>query len=235
VTALRIVSVLPELLGTYGDVGNVTVLERRLAWRGIAAEVVTVRIGESVPRSGDLYVLGGGEDASQLAALDGLRRSRLLDSVATRAHAFVVCAGLQLLGTTLIGRGEQVVEGLGLLDIRTTRLHRRVVGEVTATFDAELGLPRLTGFANHAGATVLGPAARPLASVVTGRGNEGGTAGAEGAVQGNVVATYLHGPVLARNPAFADWVLGRALGEVLAPLEPGPAEALHDRLCAAAR
>ena len=226
-TALRIVSVFPELFGTYGDVGNVLVLERRLGWRGLAAEVIAVSVGEPLPTSGDLYVFGGSEDEAQERALGALRASDLVETVAKGAHVFGVCAGLQVLSRSFgVGTGT-VHEGLGLLDATTTRLAERVVGEVVAAFPAETGLPRLTGFANHGGCTVLGPQATPLARTVLGRGNDGQAGGPEGAVQGRVVTTYLHGPVLARNPAFADWLLERVLGAALEPLPAGPAEALH--------
>lgn len=226
-SAVRVASVFPDLLGTYGDGGNVRVLERRLAWRGLPVEVVEVRLGQPVPGEIDLYVLGGGEDEAQLKALRALRGSPLVTAVHEGAHVLGVCAGLQLLGRSFRGVDEVEHEGLGLLDATTTRLSSRVVGEVLAEFPAELALPALNGFANHRGGTVLGPLARPLAGTVGGLGNDGTARGAEGALQGSVVATYLHGPVLARNPALADWLLGRVVGAGLEPLPPGPAEALH--------
>lgn len=228
-TSFVIVSVFPELLGTYGDVGNVQVLERRLAWRGIATEVVTVPVSKPLPVSGDLYVLGGSEDENQARALEGLRESALPRAVATGAHVFGVCAGLQLLGTTLTGVDGVEGAGLGLLDVTTRRLPSRVLGEVVADFDgAAAGLPQLTGFANHRGGSTLGADAHALATTRWGGGNDGNDQSPEGAVQGRIVTTYLHGPVLARNPAFADWLLERALGRSLEPLASDPAIALHD-------
>ena len=225
---LSIVSVYPELLGTYGDAGNVQVLERRLAWRSIPVEVVAVTVREPVPSSGHLYVLGGSEDDNQARALEGLLASPLREAVARGAHVFGVCAGLQLLGTSLTDlRGVQR-DGLGLLDATTRRLPRRVLGEVVADFDVDAALPSLTGFANHGGGTTLGADARPLALTRCGGGNDGTQHGPEGAVQGTVVSTYLHGPVLARNPAFADWLLERALGQALPALPSDPSVALHD-------
>ena len=227
-SALRIVSVFPELLGTYGDGGNIMVLGQRLAWRGVPHEVVTVALDEPVPCSGDLYVLGGGEDDAQLVALTALRRSSgLTQALDVGAHVFGVCAGLQLLGQRFDTATGTAYDGLGVLDAVTTRLTRRAVGEVAAEFDAELGLPTLTGFENHAGATTLGPAARPLATVTRGTGNGADGSRGEGALQGRVVATYLHGPVLARNPALADLLLSRALGRPLDELDPGPHELLR--------
>lgn len=227
-SALRLAVLYPELLGTYGDGGNVRVLQQRLAWRGLPIEVVRVPLGASVPRSCDLYVLGGGEDDAQTVALAGLRRGGgLADAVADGAHVFAVCAGLQLLGTSFRTGDDTATAGLGLLDLTTGRLPHRAVGEVVVTPDAGLGLPLLTGFENHGGATRLGPAASALGIVRRGIGNGGigndtsspGPAPRwEGAMQGRILATYLHGPVLARNPALADLLLTRVLGTELSPL-----------------
>lgn len=232
-SALRLVSVLPGLLGTYGDSGNVLVLRRRLAWRDIGVEVLTVGAGEAVPTTGDLYVLGGGEDDAQLAALEELQRSGLTAAIEAGAVVLAVCAGLQILGESLELSDGRRVSGLGLLDLVTTRLPARAVGEVVAEPEPALGLPLLTGFSNHGGSTVLGPEARPLANVQRGPGNAGENDTEEGALQGSVVGTYLHGPVLARNPALADLLLARALGTTLAPLPDGPPEALHSERIAA--
>lgn len=226
--AFTLISVYPELLGTYGDVGNVLVLRRRLAWRGIPVEVVVVSAADPLPTSGDLYVLGGSEDEHQIRAQEGLQASGLCAAVDRGAHVFAVCAGLQLLGHSMRATSGAERPGLGLLDLTTDRLHRRVIGEVVADVVAAPGLPLLTGFANHRGGSRLGPAARPLARTRGDLSNEGTVNSAEGAVQGNVVATYLHGPVLARNPSLADWLLERALGEPLAPLEEGRCLQLHD-------
>jgi CobQ-like glutamine amidotransferase family enzyme len=210
----------PTLMGTYGDGGNVRVLVRRLRQRGLDAEVVTVHPGEPVPATAELYVLGGGEDASQIAAADELRRSGALERAGdSGAAVFAVCAGLQILGHSFEAQGRNVPEpGLGLLDAVTVRRSPRAVGEVLAEpFD---GLPLLTGYENHGGGTDLGPDARPLAKVLAGVGNGGGRGGGlEGVVQGKVLATYLHGPVLARNPVLADYLLELATGLSLEPLD----------------
>lgn len=233
-TPVRIVSVYPELLGTYGDGGNVVVLERRLAWRGVAVEVVTTRVRDPLPEDGDLYVLGGSEDVHQLTALEALRAGPLAAAVARGAHVLGVCAGLQLLGTA-IDTPQRRYEGLGLIDLATAPLATRVVGEVVAEAEDDGSLPPITGFANHQGGTRLGPGVRPLGRVVHGRGNDGEPSAPEGAVEDRVVTTYLHGPVLARNPALADWLLARVLGRALEPLVPDPAVALHDERVRAAR
>ena len=217
---IRIGLVYPELLGTYGDPGNAEVLAWRAARHGLAAEVVEVPAGEPVPPSLDLCVLGGGEDAGQAtaarllrsAAGDGLRHAADQGRV-----VLAVCGAFQLLGRVYLdGRGREI-PGLGLLDLETTAGTPRLVGEVvTKTQDAGL----LTGFENHGGRSVLGPGLQPLGRVLRGGGNNGSDA-TEGARQGTVFGTYLHGPVLARNPALADLLLRQALerrGRQLGPL-----------------
>jgi hypothetical protein len=241
-STLRLAVVYPELLGTYGDGGNVVVLQERLRWRGIAVEVVRVPLGVPVPRSCDLYFLGGGEDDAQTLALTALRRDGgLAGAVAARATVFAVCAGLQLLGTSFRTEGDSVVAGLGLLDLTTGRLPRRAIGEVIVRPDARLGLPLLTGFENHGGATRLGAAARALGTVQRGTGNGVPAAGrsaarVDGAMAGRILATYLHGPVLARNPALADLLLERAIGAELPPLPLAAVDRLRaERLADPAR
>jgi CobQ-like glutamine amidotransferase family enzyme len=232
-SAVRIASLFPEILGTYGDGGNVLVLRRRLLWRGLPAEVVTVPLGAPVPGECDLYVIGGGEDDAQLAVLESLRSTAgLRRAIDHDVPVFAVCAGLQLLGRTFELRSGEVHRGLELLDVTTTRLRARAVGEVVARAAPELGITDLSGFENHGGRTLLGPAARRLAHAVKGVGN--GNAGRdEGALQGSIVATYLHGPVLARNPGLADVLLSRATGLGLDPLDVPEVTALRRGLLAA--
>jgi lipid II isoglutaminyl synthase (glutamine-hydrolysing) len=227
---LRIVHVYPHLLGTYGDAGNAIVLQHRARARGIAVELVVIQPGEPVPSQGDVYLLGGGEDAKQTAAAHELREDGGILAAARRgAVLFGICAGYQLLGETFLGVGGAVTGGLGLLDVRTDRLERRAVGNMLARPVAGSGLPDLIGFENHGGATLLGPDALPLGHVAIGVGNGDGR-GTEGAVQGHVYGTYLHGPALALNPALADRLIASAVGELPA-IDDGLVDALrHHRL-----
>ena len=191
-------------------------LERRARLRGIEAEAVPVNADEPVPRSGDIYLMGGGEDLPQILAARRLRADGGLAAAAgAGAVLLAVCAGYQVIGAEFGGTEGEPVPGLGILDIRSGRGERRGVGEIIADVDPELGVPRLTGFENHQGVTRLGPGARPLARVAAGVGNGDGT---EGAYAGKVVGTYLHGPVLVRNPGLADLLLSWAAGP-LAPLD----------------
>jgi len=232
----------PELLGTYGDGGNAAVLAQRLRWRDIPAEVLDVHAGEPVPRGCQVYLMGGGEDAPQTLAARELRGATsgpgstppLVEAVAAGAAVLAVCAGLQVLGHRFAGEDGKAHDGLGLLDCDTHRdAAARRVGEVVVTADPDLGLPDLTGYENHGGVTTLGPTARPLGKVVVGHGNDGGD-GSEGIVNGRVVGTYLHGPVLARNPALADHLLASVLGP-LTPLDDADVEALRSERLHAAR
>lgn len=210
----------PDLLGTYGDAGNAAILAARLRWRGIESEVVTVRSGHPVPDGCQIYVVGGGEDLPQAQAAVQLGAGRsgspLARAVEGGAVVLAVCAGMQILGRSFIGPDGTEADGLGLLDCSTVHGNgRRMVGELVVDADAELKLPALTGYENHAGATLVGPGARPLGRVRVGSGNGRGS-GVDGAWSGRVLGTYLHGPVLARNPALADLLLSWAVG----PLEP---------------
>jgi len=225
----------PELLGTYGDGGNAAVLAQRLRWRNIPAEVVDVHAGEAIPRGCQIYVMGGGEDAPQALAAHELRSgSALVDAVEAGSAVLAVCAGLQVLGQRFTGEDGKAHDGLGLLDCETHRDDAaRRVGEVVVEPHADLGLPDLTGYENHGGVTTLGPAARPLGQVVVGHGNAGGD-GSEGIVNGRVVGTYLHGPVLARNPALADYLLTSVLGP-LEPVDDSEVDALRKERLHAAR
>lgn len=233
-TALRIVSVYPRLLGTYGDSGNVDILVHRAVRRGLQVDVRVVEPGQPVPDSGDIYLLGGGEDEAQRAALELLRGDRAMASaVEAGAAVLAVCAGLQLLGERFSMYDGSESAGLGLLDAVTTRRVHRAVGEVVARPLPEHRLPLLTGFENHGGATHLGPSARPLAIVSEGVGNGVGD-GSEGIVQGRIIGTYLHGPVLARNPALADHLLMCAVGPLMPLVDTLPEALRAERLAAVA-
>jgi CobQ-like glutamine amidotransferase family enzyme len=234
--AVTIVVLYPELLGTYGDGGNALVLAQRVRWRGHPARIIEITAGEPVPELGDVYLMGGGEDGPQaLAARELIASQALHRAVAAGSTLLAVCAGFQVVGRTFVGPDGDAHEGLGLLDCTTARgAGARRVGEVVAEPDPVLGLPALTGYENHQGVTALGPAARPLGRVVVGAGNDSGDR-SEGAVAGRVVGTYLHGPVLARNPALADHLLRPVLAD-LAPLDDTEADGLRrERLAAASR
>jgi len=217
----------PELLGTYGDGGNAVVLASRLRWRGIGADVLTFRAGETVPTSCDMYLMGGGEDGPQALAARELSESGALHTaVDSGAVVFGTCAGIQVLGHEFANPDGTPHPGLGLLDVRTVRgTGKRAIGELLSEPVLD-GLPRLTGYENHGAVTHLGPEVKPLGRVLTGLGNGGGD-GSEGAVCGRILATYMHGPALARNPALADLLLSWVVGSTLAPLDDSEVDELR--------
>jgi CobQ-like glutamine amidotransferase family enzyme len=212
---VRIALLLPDVLGTYSDRGNATVLAQRLRLRGIPTEVLHASAGVAAPTSCDVYVLGGGEDAAQAYAVQWLLGQPALLTAMRAAQVLVVCAGMQVLGEWVQDPRGRRVAGVGILDLTTTAGRRRAVGEVVAEC-TNSDIETLTGFENHRGHTRLGAGAIPLSRVVSGTGNGDGT---DGVLTASVVGTYLHGPVLARNPTLADFVLRRATGEALPPLE----------------
>lgn len=225
---VAIAVLLPDLLGTYSDAGNATVLAQRLRWRGVPARVVPVTATDVPPTTCELHVIGGGEDTAQEAAGRWLlRHPTLATTLLERSVTLAVCAGLQLLGRSVTDRSGLARPGLGLLDLTTRPGPRRQIGEAVAQ-SAIPGVGALAGFHNHRGVSLLGPEVTPLAHVVRGPSNHPDTL-AEGAmtpdrsrtgVRPGIVATYLHGPVLARNPALADHLLERALGAPLPDLDP---------------
>ena len=231
---VRIGLVLPDVMGTYGDGGNAVVLRQRLRLRGIPAEIVEITLDGPVPDSLDLYTLGGAEDyAQRLATRHLLRHPGLQRAVDRGAPVLAICAAIQVLGHWYETSAGERVEGVGLLDVTTSPQAERTIGEVVSEPLIDGLTESLTGFENHRGGTVLGPDARPLARVVKGAGNRLGD-GIDGAVQGSVVATYLHGPCLARNPELADLLLSRVVGS-LPPLELPEVDQLRRERLAAPR
>jgi len=231
---LHIVWVYPDLLSTYGDRGNMLILEHRARARGIPARTIEVRSDEPLPAQGDIYLLGGGEDGPQaLAAQRLIADGNLARAAANRSVIFAVCAGYQLLGSSFFAKGEKC-RGLEMIDIFSDRGPSRAVGELAGDVDPALGLPPLTGFENHGGRTYLGPRVRPLVKVTTGVGNDGVS---EGAWSETILGTYAHGPALARNPALADLLLRWATGEEsLPPLDDAWPDRLRaERLAAVGR
>jgi len=233
---VEIVLVYQSLLGIYGDRGNAVVLRHRLRVRGRDAVVRVIEPGQPVPATGAVYLLGGGENAAQDSAVRHLKEDgHLFEAVARGAVLFAVCAGFQIAGRSFTtGDGDTVTEGLGLLDVETRPGPTRAVGEILSTWTKPDGTDyALTGFENHAGYTYLGASAQPLGRVEVGLGNNGD--GTEGAVQGHVIGTYPHGPVLARNPDLADHLLELALGVRLEPWPDAEVEELRRQRLAWAR
>jgi CobQ-like glutamine amidotransferase family enzyme len=208
----------PDYLNIYADRGNIAVLARRAAWRGHELEVHTVSVGDPVePGAHDLLYVGGGQDREQalvaedlVAKSDGVRAA-----VDGGAALLAVCGGYQLMGRSYRDFHGGDLPGIGLFPLETVAGETRMIGDVLLECELEPGVVRtLAGFENHAGRTRLDAGAEALGRVVAGFGNDGDS-GFEGCRVGRAVGTYLHGPLLPRNPWFADWVLAQALAHRL--------------------
>ena len=228
---LRVCALYPDLMNIYADRGNMLMLERRCAWRGIGFQLTAASLGEAIdPDAHDLFYLGGGQDRDQQLCAQDLfdtKREALHAAADRGAVVMGICGGIQLLGDHY-ELGTERVPGIGLVDLHTVRAidGSRLIGNVA--IEVELpGLegPRvLAGFENHGGRTYLAAGEAPLGRVLKGHGNDG-RSGFEGVLRGTVIGTYLHGPLLPKNAWFADWLMATALG-----VEPGALTALDDRL-----
>lgn len=244
-TTIRVGHLYPDYLNIYADRGNIAVLSRRAAWRGHELEVTGLGLDdEIVPGAHDLYYVGGGQDREQLLVAENLagKAEQLREAVAGGSALLAVCGGYQLLGRGYKGFHGEEMPGVGLLPLETLAGDRRMIGDVLLECELEPGVRRtLAGFENHAGRTKLDPGAEPLGRVLAGFGNDG-ESGFEGCRSGRVVGTYLHGPLLPRNPWLADWLLAQALahrsgGEPpeLEPLEDGLEAQAHEVAAGRAR
>jgi lipid II isoglutaminyl synthase (glutamine-hydrolysing) len=223
---LRVCALYPDLMNIYADRGNLIVLERRCAWRGIGFELASRGLGEPLDADAhDIFYIGGGQDRDQRLCAEDLietKRGGLHAAAARGALVLGVCGGYQLLGHSYT-LGEEEIPGVGLLDVRTIREDGpRLIGNVAIEVSLdEVGARVLAGFENHGGRTHLAAGQSALGRVLRGHGNDG-RSGVEGARSGNTIGTYLHGPLLPKNVWFADWLIARALGVApgaLAPLE----------------
>ncbi len=227
-TALRVAHLYPEYLNIYADRGNIAVLFNRAGWRGIELVVEPVSVGEALrPGEHDLIYVGGGQDREQALIAPDLasKGGAIREAVEGGTAVLAVCGGYQLLGGFYRDRGGAELPGAGLFPLHTVAGERRLIGDCLLECELEPGEKRtVAGFENHAGLTRLEPGAEPLGRVVAGFGNDGAS-GFEGCRVGTAIGTYLHGPLLPRNPWLADWLLARALthrlGEAPA-LEPLP-------------
>ena len=211
---LRVCALYPDLMNIYADRGNLLVLEHRCAWRGIAFELSSSALGDSLdPDAHDLFYLGGGQDSDQRLCAEDLittKRAALHAAADRGAVVLGVCGGYQLLGRSYT-LGDEQIEGVGLVDVHTVRDEGpRLIGNIAieVSLDGTTGV--LAGFENHGGRTALGPGERALGRVLKGFGNDGAS-GYEGVRRENTIGTYLHGPLLPKNVWFADWLISRAL------------------------
>ena len=241
---IRVGHLYPDYLNIYADRGNIAVLARRAAWRGHELEVAALGMGDAVePGAHDLYYVGGGQDREQALVASDIagKGERLREAVEGGAAFLAVCGGYQLLGRFYRERSGAELPGAGLLPLHTVAGERRMIGDVLLECELEPGERRtIAGFENHAGRTILEDGAEPLGRVVAGFGNDC-ESGFEGCRAGRVIGTYLHGPLLPRNPWLADWLLAQAIahrtGEAPAfePLGDGLEAVAHEVSAARAR
>jgi CobQ-like glutamine amidotransferase family enzyme len=209
----KIAHLYPDLLDLYSDRGNVMILEKRAAWRGFDVTVEGITLGhEPRLKDYDVLVMGGGMDREQGIVAEDLlrRRDNLAEAIEAGTVVLAICGGYQLLGNYFETSTGQRIPGLGLLDIETVGAKMRMVGNVVAEMDIEGKKTTIIGYENHSGKTFLGAGVQPMMKIVKGYGNTGDT-GYEGVRQGSVFGTYLHGPLLAKNPVLADYLLKLAL------------------------
>lgn len=205
---LTIAHLYPIEMNIYGDTGNVLALRKRLEWRGIEANVVGVGIGEAMPGDVDIIVSGGGQDRGASTVEDDLliRKSAIQAMHDDGVVMLLVCGTYQLFGHRFVTHKNEEILGIGVLDVETFAGDERLIGNITTR--SEFG--PMVGYENHSGLTYIGDGAKPICRVVTGAGNNGQDR-TEGAYSNNVFGTYLHGPVLPKNPQFADELILRAL------------------------
>ena len=230
---IRVGHLYPDYLNIYADRGNIAVLTRRAAWRGHELEVREIGLGDVVrPGEYDLLYVGGGQDREQALIAGDLaaKGEGVLAAAADGTAVLAVCGGYQLLGRSYRDFHGVDLPGVGLFPLDTVAGERRMIGDVLLECELDDGDRRtLAGFENHAGRTRLDAGAAPLGRVVAGFGNDG-ESGFEGCRVGRAVGTYLHGPLLPRNPWFADWVLAQALAHAAGASAAPKLEPLADDL-----
>ena len=227
---LRLGHLYPEHLNIYADRGNIAVFRRRLEWRGLALDVVEAGLGDEMPEDCNLYYLGGGQDRDQLMVARDLagKADSLRRAAEGGAAVLAVCGGYQLMGHSYTAADGEDMAGAGLLDLETTAGTDRLIGDVVLSVDLDGDTGTVVGYENHAGRTRLGAQCSPLGRVDKGHGNNGED-GFEGAVSGRCVGTYLHGPLLPKNPWLADTLLRWALEHSGASLELEPLDDTLER------
>jgi CobQ-like glutamine amidotransferase family enzyme len=235
---LRVCALYPDLMNIYADRGNMLLLQRRCAWRGIGFRLDAAGLGDGVdPDAHDLFYIGGGQDRDQaLCARDlaTVKRDALHAAADAGMVVLAVCGGYQLLGHSY-QLGEEELPGVGLVDLHTVREPGpRLIGNVAIEVELDGEPAVLAGFENHGGRTYLGAGAQPLGRVLSGHGNNDRD-GFEGVRRDHVIGTYLHGPLLPKNAYFADWLIATALGlDRLGPLDDSLESEAHREARAAA-
>lgn len=206
----------PKLMNVYGDRGNIIALTRRCEWRNIDVEIKYLDTPLSVVelRTCNLLMMGGAQDVQQKIVASDLKKKKkyLAELIENEIPGIYVCGAYQFLGKYYKEADGTIIEGLGIFDLYTENPgNERLIGNLISQ-SSVFSLPSsvLVGFENHGGRTYLGRDIKPLAKVLKGFGNNGGD-GFEGAIYKNSIGTYMHGPILPKNPALSDWLIEKAL------------------------
>jgi len=208
---LRLAHLYPKELNIYGDYGNVLTIQKRCEWRGIDIIIDEIKVGDSI-KEHDLYFIGGGQDAQQIeVSKELLKNKEVLHKEKNADAVFLgICGGYQLMGNYYQPLDAERLEGIGLLDVYTIAGSARFIGNVTSKTNFIPKNNTLVGFENHSGLTYIQGDTKPVSEVIVGKGNNGKDK-TEGARSNNVFGTYLHGPLLPKNPHFADYLISLAL------------------------
>lgn len=228
---ISIAIIYPEILGTYGDRGNALTMAYRLEQRSIENKIIEIHAGDKIPSTCDIYMLGGGEDKAQTLATSLLEdQNKTITTITNNSLVLAICAGFQMLGKQFPIGQDKLSKGLDLIDVTTIPGSPRIIGEVKSQCAIE-NIGELTGFENHGGRTILGTNAKELGKVITGKGNGielSSQQFVDGYLSNNIFATYMHGPLLARNPKFCDYLISKITGiETLSEIENDIAIDLH--------
>ncbi|MCI0143097.1 glutamine amidotransferase [Arthrobacter bambusae] len=216
---IRVLQLYPREMNIYGDWGNALVLRQRLLWHGYTPELLEYNVGDDFPEDVDLIVGGGGQDSGQVVIQEDLqaRAEQLREMAEDGTPMLVICGLYQLFGKFFKTKSGPVIPGIGILDVETVGTDERLIGNVTLT-SSEFG--EILGYENHSGQTSLGPDVEPLGTVSKGAGNNSKD-NHEGARHRNVVASYLHGSLLPKNPAIADFLIRTAVERKYGAFVPG--------------
>ena len=207
--AIKIAHLYPERMSIYGDFGNVLVLSQRMNWRGIKNEVVSIEVGDKLPKDIDMIFIGGGQDKGQVVVAEDLmaKSSQIKDFAESGGPLLSVCGGYQLLGEYFISSDYGQIQGIGLFNVISEATETRMIGNILVQSEK---FGQLVGFENHSGATEFIGRAQPLGVVKKGFGNNPDDK-LEGVIYKNAIGTYLHGSFLPKNPKVADWLIRQAI------------------------
>ena len=217
-------------MNVYGDYGNVLTLKRRIEWHGYQVNLIEYNPGDEFPKNADIIVGGGGQDSGQDKIQQDLLKigSRLTGLAEDNLPMLMICGLYQLFGKFFKTGDGHTIEGIGLFDAETIAGSERLIGNVVIESDT---FGQIIGYENHSGQTVLGNSAQPLGQVIKGAGNNGQDA-SEGVIYNNVIGSYLHGSLLPKNPALADWLIEQAAMRKFGDFTP---TVIDDRFASLAR